>query len=425
MSDQHVSDYVVTSKDGFEKLGIKAGTKLKFDSSDGRLYDAKGNQVAKFESRDDERNGLLADYASEYEMRLNARALSAATSPQLAGEFVRANLALRDGDDENLIKMDLGPSDVHIPSAMPDMATGYRPGMPIADLVCPVILAQKQVDDYFQFAKEDAFQRVQPVAGAGGGQVPEVSPRLSNAQYSTKERTLGGYVSTQLEANADAPLKLLQATTKRIMNALILEREIRVQALLRNSANWNASNVVNLGTGFQWDEGASSNPVRDLQLRIEASWGDVTGVVMSEKTWHAFIRNPVVRGYYAYKSNTAAVPTPQQMTAILELPPIYVSKMKYINSSGALDYVWGPDVVLIRQPEEMPPSTGDDVATAYTFRWNVQNPKEGVSSGGFVLRQFYNQFRGSMGGLQVIAVHHDAEQFTSGFVGGLIQNAFQ
>ena len=321
--------------------------------------------------------------------------------------------------------MDLGPADVHIASAMPNFASGYKNEPPIADLVCPVLLANKQVDDYWQFDKNDAFQRAAPIAGAGGGQVAEISPRLASAQYSTKERALGGYVSTQLEANADAPLRILQATTKRVMNALILEREMRVQSLLRTTGNWNSGNVVTLGAGFQWDGGASSDPVKDIQTRIENSFGAVTGIVMSEQLWHAFVRNPAVRAYYSYKSDLAAVPTPQQMQSILQLPPIYVSKMKYINSSNALAYVWGGDCVLIRQPEEMPPTSQEDVATAYTFRWNVTNAKDGVANGGMVVRTFFSQHRGSLGGLQVVVVHHDAEVMTSTYVGGLIASAYQ
>lgn len=415
--------YRVVDGDGTK---LPPGTSLKLDWREGRVYDDKGNQVAKWEARDDERNALLADYASRL-MAGGGIAAQRRVDVDRATDMARRWEAILSGDsaDEDAVLMDLGPGDVHIPSAMPNFASGYKNEPPLADIACPVLMANKQVDDYWQFAKEDAFQRAAPTGGAGGGQVAEVAPRLASSQYSTRERALGGYVSTQLEANADAPLRILQATTKRVMNALVLEREMRVQSLLRTSGNWDSGLVATLGAGFQWNGGASSDPVKDLQTRIENSWGAPTGILMSEKAWHAFVRNPVVRGYYAYKSDTAPLPTPQQMQAILDLPPIYVSKMKYINSSGALDYIWGPDVVLIRQPEEMPPTSQEDVATAYTFRWNVQNPKDGVANGGLIVRQFFNQHRGSLGGLQIVVVHHDAEVFTSKYVGGLIVNAWQ
>ena len=427
IQDSNLVEYRTVVGDGTDGK-VPAGTSLMLDARDGRVYDAKGNTVAKWEARDGDnemqQNGLLADYASRLMSNGGVAAMRTVDEHRARDMQLRYE-AILCGDDADSVLMDLGPADVHIPSAMPNFASGYKNAPPLADIACPVLLANKQVDDFWQFQKEDAFQRAAPIGAAGGAQVPEISPRLAFAQYSTRERALGGYVSTQLDANADAPLRILQATTKRVMNALVLEREIRVQNLLQTSGNWASGNVVTLGAGYQWDGGANSDPVHDLQSRIEASWTPVTGIIMSEQVWHDFVRNPAVRGYYAYKSDLAAVPTPQQMQAILDLPPIYVSKMKYINSSGNLAYVWGTGCVLITQPEEMPPTSQEDVATAYTFRWNVTNPKDGVASGGLVVRQFFNQHRGSMGGLQIVVVHHDAEQFTSTYAGGLILAAHQ
>jgi len=141
--------------------------------------------------------------------------------------------------------------------------------------------------------------------------------------------------------------------------------------------------------------------------------------------FHAFSRNPAVRSYYGYKSDTPAMPSAAEFSPILQLPPIYVAKMKTITATGSLDYVWGTDVILFRQPDEMPPISQEDVATAYTFRWKLSNAKDGVSSGGFTVREFYVQDRGSLGGNKIVVVHSDAEQMTSKFIGGLLVNAFQ
>jgi len=398
-----------------------AGAAQFLDLQSGHVFDAAGNTIAKWSPSDNDKTAMMADYASDYALSVCAHSMKGA-DPERAAQMMSSRSS---GWDDDAQLLDLGPTDVHIPAALPNFASGYRNFTPIADIISPPLLVQKQVNDYWQFAKEDAFQRALPNVGAGGATVGEISPRLSFAQYSCVERALGGFVTTQTEANADAPLNILQATTKRVMNALILEREIRVQAMLRTTANWNAAQVTTLLAGFQWNQGASSDPVKDLHTLMEASYGDVTGIVMAENVWHAFIRNPSVRAYYAYKSNTAAMPKPGDMQAILELPPIYVSCMKYINSAGALVYVWGPDVVAFRQPEQNPPTTQDDVATSYTFRWNIANPKDGVSNGGFIVRQFYVQDRGSMGGNKLVVVHNDAEKITGQFIGGIIASAFQ
>ena len=115
------------------------------------------------------------------------------------------------------------------------------------------------------------------------------------------------------------------------------------------------------------------------------------------------------------------------MAGLLELPPIYVGRMKYYApNGGALTYAWGTSCILIRQPDQMPPTSQDDIATAYTFRWNMMNGiADGQVSGGFCIREFFNQFRGSAGGSQLVALHNDSEVMTSGLVGGLIASAFQ
>jgi hypothetical protein len=124
------------------------------------------------------------------------------------------------------------------------------------------------------------------------------------------------------------------------------------------------------------------------------------------------------------------------MSSLLELPPIYVARMKTLAAfGGAVSYIWGNNVVLVRQPEQMPPTSQDDIASSYTFRWNATAPDgttQGLagaqgfaSSGGFDIRRFFNQVRGTMGGSQLVCIHHDAEVQTSQFVGGLLVNAYQ
>lgn len=414
-----IVQYSETGADG--QRAQHKGSAQFLDLSDGRVFDKDGNQIAKWQPADDENTALMADYAAEYAFGMSVGAARTA-NPELATHMLSSR-GLESSDSPVL--MDLGPADVHIPAAMPNFASGYRNFQPMADMFAPPVLVDKQVNDYWQFDKADAFGRAMPSTGTGGGTVGEISPRLANAQYSCVERALGGFVTTQLEANADAPLKITQATTRRIMNAMLLEREIRVQSLARTSANWTSSLAVTIAAGAQWNGGVSSDPVKDLHNIQELGYGDVTGILMPEPVYNAFVRNPAVRAYYGYKDSSSPIPKAAEFQALLNLPPIYVAKMKYINSSGTLSYVWGTDVVLFRQPEEMPPTTQDDVATAYTFRWNAANPKDGVSSGGFIVRQYYVQDRGSMGGNKIVVVHNDSEKITSKFIGGLLINAYQ
>lgn len=390
------------------------------DTDSGHVFDAAGNTLARMEVRDDETTQMLADYAHDIDLEMSASSLSR-FNPYLASQMLSA----RTTGAEAPMLMDLGVSDVHIPSAMPNMALGYSNFSGVADLIAPPVPVMKQTDKYFVFGKEDAFQRALPITGAAGAQVGEVSPRLSNTSYGCIERALGGFVSTEMEANQDAPLQIRQATVRRIVQAMKLEREIRVAGLVRTSANWNSGNVVTITGGNQWNGGATSDPVKDIHGILDLSWGEVTGLVLAGKTQRGYSRNPAVRAYYGFKPVTELTPDKGPLAVPLQLPPFYPCDMRYVASDGTLAQVWGNDVVVFRNPPEMPPKSGMDTATAYTMRWSNAPTPDGTASGGFIVRQYFVQDRGGLGGNKIVCINYDAEVLTSKYIGGLLINAYQ
>ena len=114
------------------------------------------------------------------------------------------------------------------------------------------------------------------------------SPCVSATRSSPRSRRRSAAsVSSEIEQAADAPLKIRQATLRRIMNAILLAREIRVANMLQNASNWNSANVQTILAAARWNGGASSDPVANIHAALEASWGDVTGVAMSLPAYNA------------------------------------------------------------------------------------------------------------------------------------------
>lgn len=381
--------------------------------SSGRVFDASGNQVQKFEPTENGLDEALADYA--------ATAYYANVAAQVGHPVVMTD----NSGNERLVKMDLGPADVHNDSPLSNYAAGYRLAEGVADIACPAIPTDKASNKYYTWSQLNAFKRVIPNGGTGGGQVPEINPTLSSSSFTTVEYALGAFVTTEVQANADAPLKPYQAAVQRVMNALLLEREIRVATMLQTSGNWDSSVVQTIASGSQWDGGASSDPVKDLHTAIELSQMPVSGIIMSERTAHAFQRNSNTQKYIAYKDSAKPLPNASQFAALLDLPPIYVAKMKYYASGTTMSYVWGNHVVLLHSPPQNPPTSQEDVATAYTFRWTGGSAPDGAMQGGFQVRTFFDPKRGGRGGTMVVVVHNDAEVMTSKLVGGLLLNAYQ
>ena len=416
---------------------IKLGGERFLDYNNGYVYDKAGNQIEKWEPKDSTTRERVELQACADVANVGSRRLMRESYYSGYGQQVQQQILMMDAQKarEEVIKMDLGQSDVHLPAAMGNFAGGYHNETPMADMAAPPLMAKNFSDKYFVFDKNDAFQLAVPQVGAGGANVPEVPPRLANFTYTCQEYALGGFVPTQVQASQDAPLQIKQATAIRVMNALLMQRELRVASLLQTSANWNAQQVTTLASGAQWGSavgsalgaGASSDPVADIHNAMEASLGRVTGMILSERAFHALQRNPTVQSKIAYKDSVAPLPTADTIAAILTLPRIYVASMKYLDTTGAYSYIWGNHVVFIRQPAQMPPTTQNDVATAYTFRWNFSNGSipDGTYSGGFLVREFYNQVRGSAGGSQLVMMLHDDEVMTSKYVGGLLLNALR
>lgn len=381
------------------------------DLDSGRVYDDGGKQTGYMPPTGHDVRALSDYAASLYHANIAAQTGRPVT--------------MRDGrGGERLVTMDLGQADVHVPAALPNYAAGYRLADGVADLAAPPVLVAKASDKYNTWDKENAFQRVQVAASSSGASVQEVNPALSRDTYSTVEYALGSFVPTNVQSNADAPLNPLKAAVRRVMNAIYLEREIRVASLLTTAGNWDSALVQTLNSGTKWNGGASSDPIKDLQTAIQNSYMPVTGIILPEPVLFAFQRNPNVQKYFAYKDSSAPLPSASQLSAILQLPPIHVAKMKYL-ASGSLSYVWGGDAVLLHSPAANPPADQEDVATAYTFRWNGGETNDGVMTAGFLVRTYFDNRRGGRGGTMTVVVHNDDEAITSKYVGGLIKGCVQ
>ncbi|WP_394849690.1 hypothetical protein LZC95_19835 [Pendulispora brunnea] len=387
-------------------------TGRRLELATGRVLDPNGSVVAEYEYQNDV---ALSEYAAfQYHQGL--------------ARTVRHPVRMRAADGNSmLVTMDLAVTDVHQDAPLPNYAAGYRQEDGVADIACPVVLVPKPSDKYYTWNASNAFARVMPNVQSAGTGIPEVSPTLSLGSFTTIEYALASFVPTELEAAADAPLRPFQAAVNRVMAAMKIEREFRVASLMSNPANFVTPNVITLAPGAQWNGGPNSDPIGNLQTIIENSFAPITGIVMSRRLRNAFARNPQVQKYFSYKDSAAAIPSNQQLSAILDLPPIYTAEMKYAPPTGNPIYVWGPDVVLFHHPPANPPADGQDVSTAYTFRWTGANGviTDGQYVSGWMVRTYWDARRGARGGKSVVVVVQDAEVATSSLVGGVIKNAYQ
>jgi len=373
-------------------------------------------------------NGLQLIDVSAPDYRKGAYGHSA---PQ-AIDLTRGVVQLRNQGGQ-LIEMDLGQADVHVDRTLASYAAGFRLQDGVADIASPVVTVPNASDKYWTWDKDDTFQLVQDMATSAGGAVKEISMRLSNTAFQTKQFALQAFVPTEVQANADAPINPTLAAMRRIMNAMMLAREARVATLLRTTANH--ANVTTLTSTTKWNGGSGSNPIQDLFSIIEASLQPVTDIIMSEQAAHDFAQNAAVQKFIANKQAVPGLPrlpsdgsgngNMSQFSAILGLPPIHIAAMKMKTASTTYSYVWGGDVILLHKPPNSVPVDGQDIAASYTFRWSGGDVGDAASKGGFIVRSFFNPYRGPRGGQQVIVTVNDAEVMTATTVSGIVVGAHQ
>lgn len=331
--------------------------------------------------------------------------------------------------DGKRIELALAPSDVTYPAEIPTYLAGYSNGTFRADEISPPILVDKSSGKYRSFDSDDAFRAVNVKASLQQA-VPEVDPKSALADYVVVERLAGSFVADITDENAKGTLyKPRQAAARRISRALYLDREIDVATLVTTTGSWAANNVAAVAAGAKWNGGATSDPIADIQGRMEASDSEVTDIWFNRKVANAFLRHPSTRDQMRQmlgdrgaddvaKSVLNGKPGSTIDFMIPGFPPFHVVTAKVKNETTlAKDYVYGNHCVLTVKPSGVP-EDGEEIATTYTFR------RRGAQGVGFETREFRVEGRGN-GGVMVVASMGDIAKMTGSSVGGLLTSCWQ
>lgn len=329
------------------------------------------------------------------------------------------------------IQLALNPSDVHVAHEIDTFLAGMAPQGFRADEACPIALVDKATDRYRTFNSNNVFRQVE-VRTSRQAAIMEVDVETSLATYLVDERALGAFIPRATEAQATFDVKAAHAM--RIQEALSLDREIRIfgtDGLLSTTANWAAANVATIGAGAQWNDSENSDPILDIQERIEASAQAITAIYMNPIVAHAFLRADRVRSHMRQLLGDGA-PNPGIAAAvgaqayqnldfqIPGLPPIKIVSGKVLNeTTDALDFILTDSVILVSHPKTGLPVDGKSTMTSVTWR------ERGLSGNGFTTREFEVNGRGLQGGTMMVSGYAEEEVMIANNCGGLILNVIQ
>jgi hypothetical protein len=326
------------------------------------------------------------------------------------------------------IKLSLAPADVTTAEEIDTYLPGYMPfgGFRADEIAPPEPLFAKETDLFRMFGLNNVFRRLH-VQTSRTAPVGEVDPETTLGTYRALPFALGSFIPAETEDQSNYDLR--KAAARRIKDALTLDREARLWSVLTTPGNWNTNNRTVLTGGFQWNGGASSDPILDLQTMIEKSAQVITGIYMSLKAGHAFLRHDKVRDHMRQMLGDSA-PTPQlvggagvQGTNLVDfvipgLPPIKIAGAKVLNeATGGLDSMIGDGNVVGISNAPAGGAQYDAIQTVKTFRYKQP------SGTGWVTREFQVDQRGLNGGTMMVSGFSEDIKMVSNVSGFLIGSA--
>jgi hypothetical protein len=278
---------------------------------------------------------------------------------------------------------------LYVERRLTDVSIAYRNGLYVADQAMPLI----GVPDISGLILEEDKSMLQADPSGddviGRGEYPGlIKVELQNKNYSTKERAKETFLhddEVAADAAQGAPYRPRIRKTRLVTERLLLNREVRVAALLTTAANWATGHNATPGT--KWDAASGSDPIADInagKLKIKLDLGIPPNVAIIP--WEVVLylsNNSSVRALTTGGATVREAGVDQSPEAMLQMMRrIFGVERILMPSAGnwggnmtaafkggvgpSTGGMWGDNVVLMYQP----PLPGREIpAAAYSYYW--------------------------------------------------------
>lgn len=232
------------------------------------------------------------------------------------------------------------------------IAIAYRNNALIADEVLPRLPPMgKEEFKYFAYDLAEGFTVPDTNVGRRS-RVNEISFSGTEITTSTQDHGLEDPIPQADIDSAEANFSPLNHSTEQLTNLILLDREIRVSALVSNPANYDAANVETLAAGNKF-----SDPDADvLGIMEDALNGPVMRpnvATFGQVSWSAFRRHPQVVKAVHGNSGDAGMASRAQVAELLEVDKVLVGQARMNTArkgqAPALSRAWGDMVALLYQ----------------------------------------------------------------------------
>lgn len=303
---------------------------------------------------------------------------------------------------------------LHTDAAVENLLVKYENAEFIADRVMPVITRTKRSDLFRKMKPEIAFNIPDARIASSEAMPNRANAALdTNGTFTVVDYGLMDFISTDEEANADAPLEPRMDSEEALVGFLSLAREKRVADVVFASGNY-GSNTAALSGSDRWDN-ASSDPVAKILAVKKSPLVTPNAMVIGYEAWDHLRTNTNFMAYVRSRAQADGINTPllideATVARAFDLQYVLIGKAKYNSAregaTASYSYVWGKSCALIRI--EPRPSARKTQTFGYTFRYTAG----GVPP--FGVQMIPSQLAGARGGTFIKVVHSDAECVVGG-----------
>jgi len=263
--------------------------------------------------------------------------------------------------------------DLHIDVALSNVIVNRRPEGFIADSLVPVTTVEKQTDFYWKFNHLEFRRHEQDMTlRAPKTRARKIGMTVSTDTYAVKNYALGAEWSVEDDVNADAVLQWAETQSTLIMDALMVDYEMRLADLATNTSNVGTVTTIS----SNWSDPDNSTPFDDLNTEID-NYRQRTGVrpntIIIPEQVRMKLRNNAQLRTLLFGDGGGLVDA-NRFAGLLEIPNVLLpmsqvntaGETETINDSGTLSDIWGNHIWLAHIRN----LSGRDVDTwMNAFRW--------------------------------------------------------
>ncbi len=194
----------------------------------------------------------------------------------------------------NATALSLDPGDVTQRTLLNEVALESMEDAFIQDVVAPVQLVDDRSGKQYVSSRVANRAEVDDRLGerARANRIPS---GLTSFNYDCESFGLESDVNEQL-AGEHPLLENIAKETRRVGTSVYLQQELRVvRDALFSSSNYAAANAQTLAAGYQWNGGASANPIRNMNAALAAMIAPPTHAVMCLEVFQAIQENDDLR----------------------------------------------------------------------------------------------------------------------------------